>query len=287
RLVVHFKESSARSEFCSFDHSSLALPDQEAPTFHEHDPRQIAASLKTKQLNVTDIPLDIAPNVVRASFQKYGNISRFKMTTRPGALFQTAVITFDSPNSVTTLNTKWCIWVQGACLRIHPAATTAEELKARTANSAVLVGLPPGIRAIDLGAILSDTNARAISLPRHAKSYKNKPWAYFDFASVEERDAALEVSSAITFRNRMHYLRWMLPTDVRSLYVCYGSDALKAANCDAFASRGHPTVSKALQATYYDRLKPASYATKLVRPRTDQDRTSSRSRSRSRKRNRN
>src|SRR6266516_6065787 len=109
---------------------------------------------------------------------------------------------------------------------------------------------------------MSDTNARAIGLPRHAKSYKNKPWAYFDFASVEERDAALEVSSAITFCNRMHYLRWMLPTDVRSLCVRCGSDAHKAADCDAFVSRGRLTVSKALQATY-DRLKPASYATKL------------------------
>jgi len=207
RLVMHFNELSARSEFCAFDHTTLALPDQEAPTFHEHDPRQIAASLRTRQLNVNDIPLDIAPNVVRASFQKYGNISGFKMTTRPGALFQTAIITFDSPDSVSSLAPKWCTWVQGACLRIHPAITTAEELKGRTANSTVLVGLPPGIRAIDLGAISSDTNARAIGLPRHAKSYKNKPWAYFDFASEEDRDAALEVSSAITFRNCMHYLR--------------------------------------------------------------------------------
>jgi hypothetical protein len=285
RLIVQFKQSSARTAFCSFDHSSLALPDQDTPTFHEHDPRQIAVNLRSRQLVASDIPFDLKPNVVRASFQKFGNIAGFKMTTRPGALFQTAIITFDSPDAVSALTNKWCTWVQGACIRIHPAAASSEDIKARTANSAVLVGLPPGIRAIDLGAIMSDTNARAIGLPRHVRSYKNKPWAYFDFASVEDRDNALDVSSAITFRNRMHYLTWMLPDDVRSLCVRCGSQAHKAADCDAFASRGRPAVSKSLQATY-DRLKPASYSTKLIRPKTSRNRSSSRSRSRSRKRNR-
>jgi hypothetical protein len=36
-LVIHLNEASACSEFCASDHSSLALPDQDVPTFHPHN----------------------------------------------------------------------------------------------------------------------------------------------------------------------------------------------------------------------------------------------------------
>ena len=72
----------------------------------------------------------------------------------------------------------------------------------------------------------------------------------------------------------MHQLSWMFPDAIKSLCVRCSSSAYKATECDAFASRSRLTISKTLQATY-DRLKPTSYSTKLVRSKDPQNRSAS------------
>ena len=147
---------------------------------------------------------------------------------------------------------------------------------------AVLRNLPYGIDATDLAPIYSEVSAAAIGLPRHPKSYKNKPWAYFCFKSQELKDAAME--RPFTLRNKQ--LSWHSPDDVKSFCPRCSAHNHKAKDCDAFnTTRGRSPIKKSLRGTY-ERFKPAGINLAESRSRS-RSRSQSRSRSRSRPRNHN
>ncbi|PKY52547.1 hypothetical protein RhiirA4_425360 [Rhizophagus irregularis] len=83
----------------------------------------------------------------------------------------------------------------------------------RREHVAILAGIPKNIKEADLLEIASQVNAKAINIPLSYNSYKPKPYAYFNFTSFENLEAAKELT--IAFRGKG--LSWHSPDEAKSL----------------------------------------------------------------------
>jgi hypothetical protein len=285
RLVTSFSNKQACDDFYASLHESLAIKKKDVPTFHSYDPRAIMLDHNQRTVLVTDIPLDAKELSVISCFQHHGNVSKCVLRTnmRRGAFFQKAYVTFDDDQAPKKFENKWCTYMQGACLRVYPATFTSEEQNSRSQFSAVLTGLPPGIKCIDLASIYSNIGAASMSMPMHKRSYKNKPWVYFFFRKEEVLQAAIERDISFSFNNNTYPLKWINPTHFNKLCVRCDTTTQTAKECTTFKSRGCQSVSKNVF-NIYNRFKPSGFDKFKQSHNNNNKRTRSSSRSRSRSR---
>ncbi|CAB4409635.1 unnamed protein product [Rhizophagus irregularis] len=168
-----------------------------------------------KSLFVTDIPLFLNETQVRQAFSRYSNVVKCKLTTRNH--YYNAHIQFADASSVTQFEDIWAIICLENSLRVCPASYLKSQRDSRREHVAILAGIPKNIKEADLTDIASQVNAKAINIPLSYNSYKPKPYAYFNFASFENLEAAKELT--ITFRGKG--LSWHSPNEARELCHLY------------------------------------------------------------------
>jgi len=278
-FVIRFKGSSEYDALLTDSHVDLKINEScDAPIFHAFDPTAVKVDELSRAVIATDIPFFLQEKELRAAFGRYGSIVKFKLSTPHSSLFQKAVITYASVDQARGLtDTNWCVWCRCQCIRVIPASFTKEQHDSRSEFTAVLRNIPMGIDAIDLGHVFDDTNAKAIGLPRHPRSYTNKPWAYFNFQSEQHRNNAMEMSFSLKGRE----LFWHTMDDVKLFCPRCSDPTHRAKDCPAFNSRGREPIKKSLQQTYR-RFKPAGVSLPKDSSRGRNVSNSSRSRSRSR-----
>ncbi|PKY58254.1 hypothetical protein RhiirA4_429577 [Rhizophagus irregularis] len=148
---------------------------------------------------------------VRQAFSRYSNVVKCKLTTRNH--YYNAHIQFADASSVTQFEDIWAIICLENSLRVCPASYLKSQRDSRREHVAILAGIPKNIKEADLTDIASQVNAKAINIPLSYNSYKPKPYAYFNFASFENLEAAKELT--ITFRGKG--LSWHSPNEAREL----------------------------------------------------------------------
>src|SRR5688572_3749902 len=149
KVVLIFATAEVRNQALIDEHDELkATEESVAPIFHSYDPAAINAAKRVRTITVTDIPLFFSASELTSSFKKYGIIDDYKFRTPKGSNFQQADIIFEDPEAVQRFATtsKWCIWSQGHCLRVCPAALSRDEKQYRMTHVAVLKNLPPDIK---------------------------------------------------------------------------------------------------------------------------------------------
>ncbi|CAB4440207.1 unnamed protein product [Rhizophagus irregularis] len=183
--------------------------------FTPYSPAEARRSDEEKSLFVTDIPLFLNETQVRQAFSRYGTVVKCKLTTRNH--YYNAHIQFADASSVTQFEDTWAIICLGNSLRVCPASFPKSQRDSRREHVAILAGIPKNIKEADLLEIASQVNAKAINIPLSYNSYKPKPYAYFNFSSFENLEAAKELT--VAFRGKG--LSWHSPNEARELcHVC-------------------------------------------------------------------
>ncbi|PKY55841.1 hypothetical protein RhiirA4_475607 [Rhizophagus irregularis] len=183
--------------------------------FTPYSPADARRSDKEKSLFVTDIPLFLNETQIRQAFSRYGTVVKCKLTTRNH--YYNAHIQFADVSSVTQFDDIWAIICLGNSLRVCLASFPKSQRDSRREHVAILAGIPKNIKEADLLEIASHVNAKAVNIPLSYNSYKSKPYAYFNFASFENLEAAKELT--IAFRGKG--LSWHSPKEARELcHVC-------------------------------------------------------------------
>jgi hypothetical protein len=119
--------------------------------------------------------------------------------------------------------------------------------------------------------IACQVNAKAINIPLSYNSYKPKPYAYFDFSSFENLEAAKELTVAFKGKG----LTWHSPNEARELCHVCGRHGCSPSKCSPRpAKKTNDRLNK-----LYTRFNASP---KRGRSDSQQNRSSSRSRSRSR-----
>ena len=245
-IIVSLKSVGDHKAFTDGIHSELVPKEgADAPKFFNYDSKAILADEKSRSIILRDIPLFVNKEMIISGLKKYGIIAKSRVFTPNGASFQQAEITFTDTTQVKNIAKRWSIFIGGECIRIYPASFSNDQCQARGQFAAVLRGIKPNIKAIDLISIYSQVNAAAIGLPRSPKSYYSRPWAYFFFQSEEALNAAMEITCSFNDRP----VEWILPKDVKKLCVRCSSPNHKPSDCDAF-TRGRKSAPKNIQALY-------------------------------------
>ncbi|PKY59945.1 hypothetical protein RhiirA4_483113 [Rhizophagus irregularis] len=154
-----------------------------------------------KSLFVTDIPLFLNETQIRQAFSRYGIVVKYI----------------------------WAIICLGNSLRVCPASYLKSQRDSCREHVAILACISKNIKEADLLEIASQVNAKAINIPLSYNSYKPKPYAYFNFASFENLEAAKDLTIAF----RVKGLSWHSPNEARELcHVCgrHGCSLLNAAS---------------------------------------------------------
>ncbi|PKY54937.1 hypothetical protein RhiirA4_427137 [Rhizophagus irregularis] len=157
--------------------------------FTPYSPAEARRSDEEKSLFVTDIPLFLNETQIRQAFSRYGTVE----------------------NS----------------LRVCPASYLKSQRDSRREHVAILAGIPKNIKEADLFEIASQVNAKAINIPLSYNSYKPKPYAYFNFASFKNLEAAKELT--IAFRGKG--LSWHSPNEAHELYHVCGRHGCSPSKC--------------------------------------------------------
>ncbi|PKY52545.1 hypothetical protein RhiirA4_470232 [Rhizophagus irregularis] len=183
--------------------------------FTPYSPADARRSDKEKSLFVTDIPLFLNETQIRQAFSRYGTVVKCKLTTRNH--YYNAHIQFADASSVTQFEDIWAIICLGNFLHVCPASFPKSQRDSCREHVAILASIPKNIKEADLLEIASQVHAKAVNIPLSYNSYKPKPYAYFNFASFENLEAAKELT--IAFRGRG--LSWHPPNEARELcHVC-------------------------------------------------------------------
>jgi hypothetical protein len=281
-IIITVKDKEDHLAILNQSHDDLVIaPEKESPTFFNYDPKAILADQKLRSITVRDIPLFFTQDTITSRFKKFGIIQKIKLHTPHNAIYQIAHITYADQKAIETIGTqRWSIFLQGECIRIYPDTLTKEECSARNQYSVILRNLPSNTKAIDLASIYSETNAAAVNLPRHTKSYQTKPWAYLHFKTEEAMQAAMEMSCS--FNDRI--LEWIPITKAKDLCIRCSSLSHKSQNCDATQSRGRSPTKKDVLSLYSRHNIKNSYTLNKDNKRSrshPRNHSSSRSRSRS------
>ncbi|PKY54751.1 hypothetical protein RhiirA4_426991 [Rhizophagus irregularis] len=187
--------------------------------FTPYSPTEARRSDEEKSLFVTDIPLFLNETQVRQAFSRYGTVVKCKLNTRN--YYYNAHIQFADASSVTQFEDIWAIICLGNSLRVCLASYSKSQRDSRREHVAILAGIPKNIKEADLLEIASQVNAKAINIPLSYNSYKPKPYAYFNFASFENLEAAKELT--VAFRGKG--LAWHSPDEAKNL--CHSQPARK------------------------------------------------------------
>ncbi|CAB4423688.1 unnamed protein product [Rhizophagus irregularis] len=183
--------------------------------FIPYSPAEARRNDEEKSLFVTDIPLFLNETQIRQAFSRYETVVKCKLTTRNH--YYNAHIQFADASSVTQFDDMWAIICLGNSLRVCPASYPKSQRDSRREHVAILAGIPKNIKEADLLEIASQVNAKAINIPLSYNSYKPKPYAYFNFSSFENLEAAKELT--VAFRGKG--LSWHSPNEARELcHVC-------------------------------------------------------------------
>src|SRR3954453_2908423 len=292
-IVVLVKDETDFTNLTNSTHEDLVVnTESDIPQFFKYDPKAILAERNLRTVVVRDIPAFLNQEILSTRFKKYGLIEKIKLHTPHNSIYQMAEITYTDPDIVERIGrAHWSIFLKGECIRLYPATMTPEQRSTKQQFSAILRGLPTGIRAIDLVPIFREVNAVSIGFARHIKSYDTKPWAYFSFSSEEAKQAAMEISCS--FNGKL--LRWIETSQAKHLCVRCSSMEHITKDCDALKSRGRNPTPKSIQ-NLYDKFHLKNTTIKKPKPSNKEDRykednetdkdsiSESRSRSRSRSR---
>jgi hypothetical protein len=247
-IIIALKDNKDFEELTNSSHATLQIDENhDVSQFFKYDAKAILAEKKLCTIIVRDIPVFIDQNTLITKFKRFGIIDKIKLHTPHNSIYQIADITYNDPKVVENIdNTQWSVFVKGECVRIYPAFLTNEQRILRNQHTAILRGLPTGIKGIDLARIYSEVNASSIGFTRHIKSYDTKPWAYFTFRTEESKQAAMEI--LCSFNNKT--LEWVDPSAAKKLCVRCSSLAHVTKDCDAFQARTRKPTPKAIQALY-------------------------------------
>ncbi|PKY45571.1 hypothetical protein RhiirA4_460191, partial [Rhizophagus irregularis] len=193
--------------------------------FTPYSPTEARRSDEEKSLFVTDIPLFLNETQIRQAFSRYETVVKCKLTTRNH--YYNAHIQFADASSVTQFEDIWAIICLGNSLRVCLASYLKFQRDSCREHVAILAGIPKNIKEADLLEIASQVNAKAINIPLSYNSYKPKPYAYFNFASFENLEAAKELT--IAFRGKG--LSWHSPNEARELCHICGRHGCSPSKC--------------------------------------------------------
>src|SRR5271154_629984 len=210
-----------------------------------------------RTIRVTEIPLTFDEDCVHTLFKEYGHIENFKLETRK--LWQTAVITFETPDVAELFRTQWCVIHLRHCLRVWPFNLTDTEYQQRSKYVAKLTGLPRGTTVLDLLDIISAVEAKSCIIPKYNRSYQNKSFAYMAFSTEEALNDAYTTAFALTDAN----LEWC-SEKAATCNIC-GALEHKASACPKNKKKSNRKYE-----TIYNKYKPKGYD-KLIPSRRPRD----------------
>ena len=88
--------------------------------FTEFVSKRISSPTIDRQLLLKFIPLMVKKHDLENYFSKVGKIENIRMRTQEG--FESAVITFDSPDALSSFVTlQWMVFIQGHAIKVTPA----------------------------------------------------------------------------------------------------------------------------------------------------------------------
>ena len=203
---------------------------------------------------IRDIPLSCRSETIKQYFAKYGDITRFSMTTL--GLWQRAYVVYKESSTINQLKTDvWSINILDFSVRVHPLNLSKDEFDEREAYALKLTGLPFGTTQHDLQHIIQDTNAKTCYIPKNAKTYRNLPIAILGFDCDDRAHAAYDKN--YTFKGRKLY--WNVP-GIPNCRTCGNPDHVTN-QCPHKSQRPRNSFNQ-----LYDRFKPAQYRSKVTPP---------------------
>src|SRR6266540_2314795 len=196
---------------------------------------------------VRDIPLFCNSETIKQYFAKFGDITRFSMTTT--GMWQRAYVVYKDASTIYQLKSDvWSLDIIDFSVRVHPLNLSKEDYEDREAYSLKLTGLPFGTTQHDLCHIIEDTNAKSCYIPRHTQSYKNLPIAIFSFDCDDRAHVAYEKNFSLKGRK----LYWNFP-GIPNCRTCGNPDHMTK-KCPSKQQRRSNPYSQ-----LYDKYKPAQY----------------------------
>ena len=155
---------------------------------------------------VRDIPLFCNSETIKQYFAKFGDITRFSMTTT--GMWQRAYVIYKDASTIYQLKSDvWSLDIMDFSVRVHPLNLSKEDYEDREAYSLKLTGLPFGTTQNDLRQIIEDTQAKSCYIPRNNHTYKNLPLAILSFDCDDRAHVAYEKNFSLKGRK----LYWNLP----------------------------------------------------------------------------
>src|SRR5215216_3850393 len=199
---------------------------------------------KGRTLKISDIPLFVKSDVLRNYFAKYGTITRFSMIIC--GLWQIAFIVFEKAETIKPFyDDHWSIQFLENALRVEPTDLDPMQISLRQQFELKLTGLPLNTNQLQLQDFLAHIKAKSCYIPRD-QQYRLRPYAFINFASLDDMDAAAAQSQQ--FKGRP--LFWMEPS---------------TKHCRSCGAPGHEfkeCINRKPSNPYrplYDRFKPEPY----------------------------
>ena len=198
--------------------------------------------------------------MVRATFERYGKISKLQMKTKFNSMFQQAYITFEDMSAMNYFKDEWSTFIEKDGVRIFPLTLTDEERQQQRNHVFKLSGFRSGTLARDLLQILETIKAASIFIPRHPSTYKSLNYGFIAFRNDEDQNNAAHQHFAFEDCN----LYWG-PEDMKTCHFCGHPDHI-VKNCDRLRNRRRSPREKKIQKLYeryrpaQRRSKPTSYA---------------------------
>src|SRR6266540_3057941 len=200
---------------------------------------------------VRDIPLFCNSETIKQYFAKFGDITRFSMTTT--GMWQRAYVVYKDASTIYQLKSDvWSLDIMDFSVRVHPLNLSKEDYEDREAYSLKLTGLPFGTTQHDLRHIIEDTNAKSCYIPRHTQSYKNLPIAIFSFDCDDRAHVAYEKNFSLKGRK----LYWNFP-GIPNCRTCGNPDHVTKKCLFKQQRRSNP------YSQLYDKYKPAQYRSRF------------------------
>ena len=199
-------------------------------------------------IQVIDIPMNLKTHVVRAVFEKFGEIKSISMKTVK--YYQQAFIRFTDVNIAKGFIDLWSIYIGQDSVRILPLILDEQQRQLRKEFCMKLVGLPRGTNARDLRSLIMATQAKACFIPRNPKTYNYMNYAYVYFNSQDQ----MEEMSLQDFQIWNTELSWVSP-DVQTCHLCGEPDHI-AKDCNSKTT--YNSVDPKLQ-RLYNKFKPANH----------------------------
>ncbi len=148
---------------------------------------------------IRDIPLFCNSETIKQYFTKFGDITRFSMTTI--GMWQRAYVVYKEASTISQLKSDlWSLNIIDFSVQVHLLNLSKEDYENREAYSLKLTDLPFSTTQHDLWQIIEDTQAKSCYIPRNNKSYQNISIAILSFDCDDWAHVAYEKNFSLKGR---------------------------------------------------------------------------------------